>query len=178
MVLSDRGIKQRLNDGSLIISPLKMEQIQPASVDINLSNRFMYVDELTQSKLSIYEEAIYREITSDTIIIQANSFILAVTEQIIELPNDLTVFVEGRSSIGRMGVFIQNAGWVDPGYKGRITLELFNAGRLPVELIAGQKICQYVISQLDQPAENPYKGKYQNSQDVIGSKIFQEFKRQ
>lgn len=84
---------------------------------------------------------------------------LATTIETIELPENLTAFVEGRSSIGRLGLFIQNAGWVDPGFKGQITLELFNANRLPIELTIGRRICQIIISKVDQEAK-PYSGKY------------------
>ena len=79
----------------------------------------------------------------------------------IKLPADLTAFIEGRSSIGRMGLFVQNAGWVDPGFEGEITLELFNANqRVPIRLQAGRRICQIVFARTDQPSEAPYAGKY------------------
>jgi dCTP deaminase len=90
----------------------------------------------------------------------------------VRLPNNLTAFVEGRSSIGRIGLFIQNAGWVDPGFAGQITLELYNASSLPIELKAGRRICQLVFCQMDRPAEFPYNGKYQNQKNATGSRVF------
>lgn len=75
----------------------------------------------------------------------------------VRLPNNLTAFVEGRSSIGRMGLFIQNAGWVDPGFEGEITLELYNANQLPIRLKSGRRVCQLVFAQMDQEAFTPTK---------------------
>ena len=94
----------------------------------------------------------------------------------IKVPNGYTAFVEGRSSIGRMGLFIQNAGWVDSGFKGNITLELYNANSLPIKLTSGQRICQLVVCQMDQPAEKPYAGKYQGQRNSVGSKVFLDCK--
>jgi dCTP deaminase len=96
---------------------------------------------------------------------------LATTCEYIRLPADVTAFVEGRSSIGRIGLFIQNAGWVDPGFEGNITLELFNANRLPIRLVAGRRICQLVFARMDQAAQNPYSGKYQGQRQTTGSRI-------
>ncbi|MEC2647000.1 dCTP deaminase domain-containing protein, partial [Bacillus thuringiensis] len=73
---------------------------------------------------------------------------------------------------GRMGLFIQNAGWVDPGFEGQITLELYNANRLPIKLIKGWRICQLVFAEMDQFAENPYRGKYQGQVNATGSRIY------
>jgi len=97
---------------------------------------------------------------------------LAVTRETIRLPDNITAFVEGRSSIGRIGLFIQNAGWVDPGFMGTITLELYNANRLPIRLTSGRRICQIVFAFMDGPADSPYRGKYQNQRDAVGSRVF------
>lgn len=97
----------------------------------------------------------YKTITSDTYILLPNQFVLATTMEYFDLPNDLTAFVEGRSSLGRMGLFIQNAGWVDPGFKGEITLELYNANRCAIELKAGRRVGQLVFAKMDDSALNP-----------------------
>ena len=89
-----------------------------------------------------------------------------------ELPHDLTAFVEGRSSLGRMGLFIQNAGWVDPGFQGEITLELYNVNRCAIELKAGRRVGQLVFSRMDDTALHPYQGKYQKQKGATGSKAF------
>ena len=107
-------------------------------------------------------------------IIPPHSFLLATTMEYIKVPNGYTAFVEGRSSIGRMGLFIQNAGWVDSGFEGRITLELYNANSLPIRLDAGRRVCQLVFCKMDQQAETPYKGKYQGQLISVGSRIYKD----
>ena len=99
-------------------------------------------------------------------------FVLATTMEYFALPNNMTAFVEGRSSLGRLGLFIQNAGWVDPGFEGEITLELYNANRYAIELQAGRRVGQLVFAQLDENALNPYNGKYQKQKGATGSKVF------
>lgn len=99
-------------------------------------------------------------------------FVLATTMEFVALPDDLTAFVEGRSSLGRMGLFIQNAGWVDPGFQGEITLELYNANRFAIELKAGRRIGQLVFAKMDRAARNPYRGKYQGQTGATGSRVF------
>ena len=93
---------------------------------------------------------------SDTYVLLPGQFILATTMEYFILPNDLTAFVEGRSSLGRMGLFIQNAGWVDPGFQGEITLELFNANRCAIKLQTGRRVGQLVFAQMDSEALRPY----------------------
>ncbi len=172
MILSDKSIKEYMKRGELVIDPIDDEQIQPASVDIRLGRHFLKLDENKFEAMSMTSEIQYVEFESDAVIIPSNSFLLATTREFIRLPDDLTAFVEGRSSIGRMGLFIQNAGWVDPGFEGEITLELFNANRLPIRLEAGRRICQLVFAKMDSPAENPYRGKYQGQRHATGSRIF------
>lgn len=161
-----------LNEKSLIIEPLEECQIQPASVDIRLGNTFSIVEDSSSSILNLEEKIAYKTITSDTYILMPNQFVLATTIEYIALPNDLTAFVEGRSSLGRMGLFIQNAGWVDPGFRGEITLELYNANRCAIELKAGRRIGQLVFARMDNVALHPYCGKYQGQRGATGSKIF------
>lgn len=172
MILSDRKIKQMMGEGSLSISPISDEQIQPASVDVRIGSHFLKVQEHQVGFISLDQEIQYEAFENDEIIIPPHSFLLATTIETIRLPNHLTAFVEGRSSIGRMGLFIQNAGWVDPGFEGQITLELFNANRLPIRLIKGWRICQLVFAEMDQVAERPYQGKYQGQTNATGSKIY------
>ncbi|MCR2043881.1 dCTP deaminase [Anaerosalibacter massiliensis] len=175
MILSDKTIKKMLKDEELLINPIEEDsQIQPASVDIRLGRHFLKVDENRVESMCLQEEIKYIEIESDEIIIPPNSFLLATTMEYIKLPNYLTAFVEGRSSIGRMGLFIQNAGWVDPGFEGEITLELYNANRLPIKLISGRRICQLVFALMDEEAINPYDGKYQKQRKATGSRVYKD----
>ena len=124
--------------------------------------------------IDMESEILYREFEGDEIIIPPQSFLLATTEEYIKLPNHMTAFVEGLSSIGLIGLFIQNAGWVDPGFEGQITLELFNANSLPIRLQAGRRICQLVFCFMDKPTLNPYRGKYQGQRKATGSRVYQD----
>jgi dCTP deaminase len=175
MILSDGTIREYLKKGKLVVEPLEDYQIQPASIDLRLGKSFLKLDENTMEVMTLRDKISYVSFNTDEIIIPPNSFLLATTMEHIELPADLTAFVEGRSSIGRMGLFIQNAGWVDPGFKGQITLELYNANRLPIKLFSERRICQLVLAKLDRPAQNPYQGKYINQKDAVGSKVFKDF---
>lgn len=174
MILSDRTIMKYISEGKLSINPMEGDQIQPASVDIRLGNSFLKLDENKTGVMTLTDQIDYIGIDTAEIIIPPNSFLLATTMEYIKLPDNLTAFVEGRSSIGRMGLFIQNAGWVDPGFEGEITLELYNANSLPIKLEAGRRICQLVFAQMDDVAINPYQGKYQGQRSAIGSRVFMD----
>ncbi len=176
MILSDKTIASLLEQKTLVIDPITPDSIQPASIDCRLGSHYLIIDDLQPNNgfLSFDEEIKYREVQQNDIIMPPKSFLLATTIEYIEIPNGYSAFVEGRSSIGRMGLFIQNAGWVDSGFKGRITLELYNANSLPIKLISGRRICQLVLCQMDGPADKPYAGKYQNQQQAIGSRIFKD----
>lgn len=173
MILSDQTLKAMIDSGDLYVDPLDKNSIQPASIDCRLGSHFLIVDE--ESDILTLDTPIhYKEINDVSIIIQPHSFLLATTMEYIKLPDNLTAFVEGRSSIGRMGLFIQNAGWVDSGFEGRITLELYNANSHPIKLQAGRRICQLVFCKMDKPAQFPYRGKYQGQSISVGSKVFQD----
>ena len=132
MILSDKTITEMLDSGKLVVEPLAENSIQPASIDCRLGGHFLLVDENRMDCLSMSSEIRYRSLECEDITLPPHSFLLATTLESVEVPSGLTAFVEGRSSIGRMGLFIQTAGWVDPGFKGRITLELYNANSLPI----------------------------------------------
>lgn len=172
MILSDKTIKSLLQNGTLSISPLEDDQIQPASVDIRLGNTFSIVEDSSTGILTFTNKIAYKEMQAETYLLLPGQFVLATTKEYISLPDDLTAFVEGRSSLGRMGLFIQNAGWVDPGFSGEITLELFNANRCAIELQAGRRIGQLVFARMDQAALQPYRGKYQGQRGATGSKVY------
>ncbi len=175
MILSDATIRTYLKEQKLIIDPTEDNHIQPASIDLRLGGHFKIFDHINIQELKMSDPNVqFREFNKDIFYIKPQSFILATTIEYIELPEDLTAFVEGRSSIGRIGLFIQNAGWVDPGFKGQITLELFNANSVPIELVKGRRICQLVFCKMDQKASKPYRGKYQGQRGATVSKIFQE----
>lgn len=172
MILSDKAIMSMLKEGTLSISPLQDSQIQPASVDIRLGNTFSIVEDSSAPILTFTQEMAYKEMRAEKYLLLPGQFVLATTMEYIKLPDDLTAFVEGRSSLGRMGLFIQNAGWVDPGFSGEITLELFNANRCAIELQAGRRIGQLVFARMDQAALHPYRGKYQGQRGATGSRVY------
>ena len=174
MILSDVTLKNLIESGELGVSPLTEESIQPASIDCRLGDHFLVVEDRQMHTIDLNSEIIYRELDGPTITIPPHSFLLATTMETVRLPKNLTAFVEGRSSIGRIGLFIQNAGWVDPGFEGQITLELYNANSLPIRLEAGRRICQLVFCRMDQAALSPYKGKYQGQRRATGSRVFKD----
>ena len=174
MILSDKTINKMIEEKTLVVQPLTEEQIQPASVDIRLGNTFSVVDDTPSGIISLDSKIGYKTITADTYLILPGQFVLATTMEYFELPDNLTAFVEGRSSLGRMGLFIQNAGWVDPGFKGEITLELYNANRCAIELKSGRRVGQLVFAELDDHALNPYNGKYQGQTGATGSRVFMD----
>jgi dCTP deaminase len=175
MILSDGEIRQYLKRGLLCVNPIDEVQIQPASIDITLGNTFAMLKNIDGGVLDPEDSAQYDTFIGNKYLLSPGHFVLATTRESIALPNDLTAFVEGRSSWGRLGLFIQNAGWVDPGFKGEITLELFNANRYPIELTTGVRIGQLVFAKMSVETENPYNGKYQGQHKATGSKIHLDF---
>lgn len=171
MILSDKTLKRMIDSGELGVSPLGEDSIQPASIDCRLGNHFLLVEDRQMEMIDLNTDIKYRTLEGPTIMIPPHSFLLATTMEYVRLPNNLTAFVEGRSSIGRIGLFIQNAGWVDPGFEGQITLELYNANSLPIKLEAGRRICQLVFCSMDQAANAPYCGKYQGQRNATGSQV-------
>ena len=172
MILSDTTLSDLIASGALSVSPLEENSIQPASIDCRLGDHFLVVDETESDMITLDQEIKYTEVISDSIVIPPHQFLLETTLETIKLPADLSAFVEGRSSIGRIGLFIQNAGWVDAGFEGKITLELYNANSVPIRLEAGRRICQLVFCKMDQSAARPYLGKYQGQSRAVGSRIF------
>lgn len=174
MIISDGTLRTMLVKGEIGVTPLGEHSLQPASLDCRLGTNFLMLDYQDKEIIDLEDTVRYTAMQQDTLILPPHTFILATTLEYISLPNHITAFVEGRSSIGRLGLFIQNAGWVDPGFQGCITLELYNASPFPIRLQAGKRICQLVFCLMDQPALVPYHGKYQGQKDVMGSKIHED----
>ena len=193
MILSDEFIELFISKKMLCGSAITSDSIQPASLDITLRDTWSWISSNNTAHpwhnietdkysykglvLDLSKPIHYETQTSDSYIIRPKSFVLATTQEYINLPNYLTAFVEGRSSIGRVGLFVQNAGWVDPGFSGQITLELFNAGDYAIQLTKGMRIGQLVFSTMTSPAEHPYTGKYQNQEGATGSKIYKDWQK-
>lgn len=174
MILSDKTISKMLKDKTLVITPMDKSQVQPASVDIRLGDTFSIVEDSPTGMINLDVKTEYKTIKTDKYVLLPGQFVLATTMEYFELPDNLTAFVEGRSSLGRIGLFIQNAGWVDPGFKGEITLELFNANRCAIELKAGKRVGQLVFAKMDEAALHPYNGKYQGQRGATGSRVFMD----
>ena len=173
MVLSDRTIKDELAKGRIVIDPLGEDAVQPASVDLHLDRQVVRFPEPSEySYLDVRNDNTefgYKEEISDlmTYILEPGSFILASTLEYVELPSDIVARLEGKSSLGRLGLLIHStAGYVDPGWKGQLTLEISNVASARIALRYGMKISQISFLRLSTPAENPYgsaalKSKYQ-----------------
>ncbi len=171
MILSDRSIKELIEKGELKVEPFDPLQVQCSSLDLRLGNQIAvyenvdFIDPKKPTKnIKIIEFGEYFEI-------KPKEFLLATTLEYIKLPPYITAFVEGRSSLGRLGLFIENAGWVDAGFEGQITLELFNANNSPIKLYRGMRICQLVFARLDREPEKVYSGKYKGQRGVVPSRI-------
>lgn len=175
MILSDGELRDLIENNKLKIEPLEYSQIQPASIDITLGNTFSVIDDMHGGIINPNKNITYKVIETEKYLLLPGEFVLATTREYISLPNNLTAFVEGRSSWGRLGLFIQNAGWVDPGFEGEITLELFNANKCAIELQSGLRLGQLVFAQMEKDAENPYCGKYQGQRQATGSKAYMDF---
>ncbi len=178
MILSDRKIKQLLEKKELVIDPIDEKQIQPSSVDLRLGNDFLIYPEeidILDVKNPDLGNQLKKVVADDEgFVIQPKHFILATTREYIKLPDYLTAFVEGRSSLGRLGLFIENAGWVDAGFEGQITLEFYNANSRPLKIYPGMRICQLVFAKMEEPAEKPYRGKYQGQRGTTASRIYMD----
>lgn len=172
MILSDATISALLERQILRIAPLEEGQIQPASVDIRLGNTFAVVRDSPSGVLTMENEIEYHTIRADSYLLLPGQFVLATTMEFVALPDDLTAFVEGRSSLGRMGLFIQNAGWVDPGFQGEITLELYNANRFAIELKAGQAHRAACFCQDGPRGAKPVPREISGPDGATGSRVF------
>ncbi|MBI4496994.1 MAG: dCTP deaminase [Chloroflexi bacterium] len=187
MVLSDRSIREEIAKGTLVIEPLDPDCIQPASVDVHLDRKFLvfrnsrrpYID-VRQNTDDLMELV---EIQGDApFILHPGEFVLGSTLESVTLPDDLVARLEGKSSLGRLGLLIHStAGYVDPGWRGHLTLELSNVANLPITLYYGMKIGQISFLRLTSPAEFPYGSrtlgsKYQGQQEPTPSRYYLDFR--
>lgn len=173
LILSDKTMQDMMDNGLLVVNPITKEQIQPASIDIRIGNSFAFVKE-SKKPVFLDQKLEYQTVETDRYILESHGFVLATTIEYFGLPSNLTAFAEGRSSIGRLGLFIQNAGWVDPGFHGQITLELFNASPRAIVLESGRRVGQMVFAKMDAEPTSAYCGKYQGQCGATGSRIYQD----
>lgn len=147
--------------------------IGPSSVDLTLSDSFSYFRDGVQPIDPREEDPSSEmvELSMSSIVISSGEFLLASTREEVSIPEDCSAYVEGRSSIGRIGIQVQNAGFIDAGFQGQITLELYNQSNRGVILREGMRICQLVLMRMTSHCERPYSGKYQNQKNATPSRI-------
>lgn len=184
MILSDRDIKKALADGKIGVEPVFDGSIQPASVDLHLDKKFLIFKTSNRAFIDVKEPVndLMDEVLIDDktpFVIHPGEFALGVTVERISLGNDMVARLEGKSSLGRIGIIVHaTAGFIDPGNTLKPTLELHNIGSLPVKLYANMAIAQIAFMPLSSEAENPYDSthKYYNATDPQASKIDENFK--
>ena len=187
MILSDRSIAEALQTGRLLIEPIGEDALQPASLDIRLDREFRVfrhhrrayidvrepVDDLTEVETIRDDEAF---------VLHPGEFVLGSTLERVRLGDDLVARVEGKSSLGRLGLLVHaTAGYVDPGWDGHLTMELSNVSNLPIRLYCGMKIGQLSFADLSTPADRPYgssglRSKYQGQTGPTSSRGYLDYR--
>ena len=188
MLLSDRDIRAQIEAGRVQFDPWDPAMVQPSSVDVRLDKYFRLFD---NHKYPVIDPAMDQpELTrlvevdpTEGFVLHPGEFVLGSTYETVTLPDDLAARVEGKSSLGRLGLLTHaTAGFVDPGFSGHVTLELSNVATLPIMLWPGMKIGQLCLLRLTSPAEHPYGSakvgsKYQGQRGPTPSKSYQNFLR-
>ena len=189
MILSDRSIKEALSAGRIVIEPYDEGCVQPASVDLRMGRLFRVFRNHTSGTIDVkLDQADLTELIEvpddGVFMLHPGEFVLGSTLERIVVPDDLVARVDGKSSLGRLGLIIHStAGFIDPGFDGNITLELTNIATLPITLYPRMKIGQVSFMQMTTPADNPYgKGasgsKYQGQRGPTPSRYWENFTRQ
>lgn len=186
MLLSDRDIRAEVDAGRLGIDPFDDALVQPSSVDVRLDSlfrvfnntRYTHIDPaVQQDELT----SLVEPVEGEPFVLHPGEFVLGSTLEMCTLPDDLAGRLEGKSSLGRLGLLTHStAGFIDPGFSGHITLELSNVANLPITLWPGMKIGQLCLLRLTSPAENPYGSakvgsKYQGQRGPTPSRSYQNF---
>ena len=162
MLLSDRDLLTEIDNKRVAVEPFDMEMIQPSSIDVRLDRMFRVFENHKYPHIdpSIEQEDLTRLIEpdgDDPFILHPGEFVLGSTLEVVSLPDDLAGRLEGKSSLGRLGLLTHStAGFIDPGFSGHITLELSNVATLPIKLFPGMKIGQLCLFRLSSPADHPY----------------------
>ena len=183
MILSDRTIREQIEAGRIVIDPFDPVCVQPSSVDLHVdaefrvfrNNRYPFIDVKQAQDLTELVEVK----PDEPFILHPGEFVLGSTLERVAIPDDLVARLEGKSSLGRLGLLIHStAGYVDPGWDGYLTLELSNVANLPITIYPGMKIGQISFFQLTTPADTPYGSagnKYQGQRGPTASRIHEEF---
>lgn len=188
VLLSDRDIRAEIASGRVALDPFEPEMVQPSSVDVRLDRRFRLFD---NHKYAVIDPALDQsdltrlvEVPPDEpFVLHPGEFVLGATLELVTLPDDVAARLEGKSSLGRLGLLTHStAGFIDPGFTGHVTLELSNVATLPITLWPGMKIGQLCFFRLSSPAERPYGhgatgSRYQGQRGPTASRSHEGFHR-
>jgi dCTP deaminase len=186
MLLSDHDILAEIESGRVSLDPYDADMIQPSSIDVRLDKFFRVFDNHKYAAIdpSVEQSELTRlvEVKADEpFILHPGEFVLGSTYESVALPDDVAARLEGKSSLGRLGLLTHStAGFIDPGFEGNVTLELSNTATLPIYLWPGMKIGQLCFFRLSSPADNPYGSakygsRYRGQRGPTASKSFQNF---
>jgi dCTP deaminase len=188
VLLSDRDILTELENGRVKLEPLDLGMVQPSSIDVRLDRFFRVFENHRYPHIDPAEDQadLTREVEPDgeePFILHPGEFVLGSTYEVVSLPDDVAARLEGKSSLGRLGLLTHStAGFIDPGFSGHVTLELANVANLPIKLWPGMKIGQLCFFRLSSPAEHPYGStkygsRYQGQRGPTPSKSYANFHR-
>jgi dCTP deaminase len=186
MILSDRDLTEALKTGRLVIDPLGPNAVQPSSIDVRVGSQFRVFANSRYPYIDVRQpmDDLTELVTADDeepFILHPGEFVLGTTLERVEIPDDLVGRLEGKSSLGRLGLLIHaTAGFVDPGWRGHLTLEFSNVATLPITVYPGMKIGQISFFQMSSPAQNPYGGgvlrsKYLDQEGPTPSRYWENF---
>ena len=188
MILSDRTLREQIDAGRIVIDPFDDSLVQPSSIDVRISNLFRVFRNHTAGVIDVKQDL--RDLTElveipddGVFMLHPGEFVLGSTLERIAVPDDLVARIEGKSSLGRLGLLIHStAGFVDAGFDGHVTLELANVASLPITLYPGMKIGQVSFMRMTTPADRPYGrgasgSKYQGQRGPTPSRYFENFAR-
>lgn len=187
MLLSDRDIRSQVDQGRIKIEPWEADFVQPSSLDVRLDKFFRMFDNHRYPVIDPAEEQ--EDLTrlidagNEPFVLHPGEFVLGSTYEQVTLPEDIAARLEGKSSLGRLGLLTHStAGFIDPGFTGHITLELSNTATMPIKLYPGMKVGQLCFFQLSSPAENPYGSgapgsRYQGQRGPTASRSWKNFHR-
>ena len=186
--MSDRDIRASIESGQIGLEPLEMGLLQPSSIDVRLDRFFRLFDNHKYAFIDPAEQQdeltrLIEVDSSEPFILHPGEFVLGSTYEFVTLPDDVAARLEGKSSLGRLGLLTHStAGFVDPGFKGHVTLELSNVATLPIKLWPGMKIGQLCFFKLTSPSEHPYgsekyASRYQGQRGPTASRSYKNFYR-
>ncbi len=184
MILSDRTIREAIDAGRIVIDPFDPTCVQPSSIDLHVDSQFRVFANSRYPYIDVKQEMpdlteLVEVKPDEPFILHPGEFVLGSTAERVALPDDLVARLEGKSSLGRLGLLIHStAGYVDPGWDGYLTLELSNVANLPITLYPGMKIGQISFFMLTTPADVPYGtagNKYQGQRGPTASRFYRDF---